>query len=66
MLDCVGDTVLETIFDCCSAEELEFSFDFVGNFFEAGFSFVDGCGSYFVSSIPVTVILLREISSGNT
>jgi len=40
-LDGFGDTVLETIFDGGAAEELEFSFDFVRDFFESGFSFFD-------------------------
>ena len=43
VLYCVGDTVLETIFDCCATEELEFSFDFIGYCFKFGFSFVDCC-----------------------
>jgi hypothetical protein len=57
MLDCVGDSVLETIFDCRAAEELEFSFDFIGYFLQFRFSFVNcRCGDL-VFPIPFRVIL---------
>jgi hypothetical protein len=57
-LDGFGDTILETIFDGGSAEELEFSFDFVRDFFEFGFSVFDPRGRNFVSTIPFGVIFL--------
>jgi len=55
-LDCFGNTVLQSVFDGCAAEELEVAFYFVGDFFEFRFSFVDCRGGYFVSSVPVCVV----------
>jgi hypothetical protein len=51
---------LETVFDGGAAEELEVAFDFVGDFFEFGFSLVDGGGGEFVAAVPVCVVFFRD------